>query len=59
MDSPNSPNDKPPFSALKPPPRQQAMDLSDLQGSALPVRTDRLYQIAALAAGIILLVTAF
>jgi hypothetical protein len=38
---------------------QQSIDSPALQESGLPDRTDRLYQIAALAAGIILLVTAF
>lgn len=55
MDSPNA---KSPFSVLQFPPGQQAIDATIMQESALPVRTDRLYQIAALAAGIILLATA-
>lgn len=54
-----SPNERLPFSAPVTLPRQQALDSMALQESGLPVRTDRLYQIAALAAGIILLVTAF
>lgn len=53
----DSPNERLPFSV--PVPVEQAIDSSALQGSGLPVRTDLLYQIAALAAGIILLVTAF
>lgn len=53
----DSPNEKLPFSAAVP--EQQAIDSSGLQESGLPVRADLLYQIAALAAGIILLVTAF
>jgi hypothetical protein len=35
------------------------MNFSTSEESMLPVRSDRLYQIAALAAGIILLATAF
>lgn len=55
----NSPNDRLPFSAPVILPRMQAIDASAAAESQLPVRTDRLYQIAALAAGLILLVTAF
>ncbi len=50
------------FSLPVPPPGQQAMGFSSPENpkeSMLPVRSDRLYQIAALAAGIILLATVF
>lgn len=55
----NSPNERLPFSAPVVLPEQQVTDPPVLEESVLPVRTDRLYQIAALAAGIVLLVTAF
>jgi len=55
----NSPNERLPFSVPATLPGQQATDSSVSDESLPPVRTDRLYQIAALAAGLILLVTAF
>jgi hypothetical protein len=51
----DSPNEKLPFSA----PGQRVIDPSASEDSPLLVHSDRLYQIAALAAGLILLVTAF
>lgn len=57
----DSPNDKSPFSAAEPLSAAQTLDpagLLNLPETAHPVRTDRLYQIAALAAGLILLATA-
>jgi hypothetical protein len=61
----DSPNYKSPFSATELRPGAQALDPADLPGaleadseSLRPVRTDRLYQIAALTAGLILLATA-
>lgn len=47
------------FSLPVSPPGQQGMDFSGSEESMLQVRSDRLYQIAALAAGIILLATVF
>ena len=55
----DSPNERRPFSAPVVLPGQQIIDSSGIEEPLLPVRTDRLYQIAALAAGLILLVTAF
>ncbi|GGG88213.1 hypothetical protein [Edaphobacter dinghuensis] len=55
----NSPNEILTFSAPVTLPGQQATDPPSLEESVLPVPTERLYQVAALAAGIILLVTAF
>lgn len=55
----DSPNEKLPFSAPVAPPGQQAIESIASEDSVVPVPTDRLYQIAALAAGLILLVTAF
>jgi hypothetical protein len=55
----DSPKDKSPLSVSEPPPGQQAMDSSGPEESTLPALSDRLYQIAALAAGIILLATVF
>ncbi|MDW5267343.1 MULTISPECIES: hypothetical protein [Acidobacteriaceae] len=55
----DSPNERLPFSVPVIVSGPQAIDSSALEESVLPVPTDRLYQIAALAAGIILLVTAF
>ncbi len=55
----DSPKERLPFSAPVTLSGHQAIDSPALQESGLPVRTDLLYQIAALAAGIILLVTAF
>ncbi len=49
----DSPIVESPFSA----PQPHAMDFSSPEESALPTESDRLYQIAALAAGIILLAT--
>jgi len=57
----DSPKDKSPFSATKQSSGAQTLDppgLSNLPEIAHPVRTDRLYQIAALTAGLILLATA-
>jgi len=59
----DSPNYKSPFSATELRPGAQALDAADLPGaleseSLPPIRTDRLYQIAALTAGLILLATA-
>ncbi|MEO8737174.1 MAG: hypothetical protein ABI380_11615 [Edaphobacter sp.] len=54
----DSPNRKSPFSASEPPPGP-SMDSSAPPESLQPIRTDRLYQIAALTAGIILLATVF
>lgn len=57
----DSPNDKSPFSATEQASGAQALDpagLLNLPETIHPVRTDRLYQIAALAAGLILLATA-
>ncbi|MEO6911010.1 MAG: hypothetical protein ABI158_08815 [Edaphobacter sp.] len=53
-----SPNDKSPFSATEIPSGAQALDPASLPETLQPTRTDRLYQIAALAAGLILLATA-
>lgn len=56
----NSPNERLPFSVPVVLPGQRVTDSPPVsEESVLPVRTDRLYQIAALAAGIVLLVTAF
>lgn len=55
----DSPNERLPFSAPVILPGQQAIDEYAVPESPLPVPTDRLYQIAAMAAGLILLVTAF
>ena len=55
----DSPNEILLFSVPVTLPGQQAIDSPAVQESGLPVRTDLLYQIAALTAGIILLVTAF
>jgi hypothetical protein len=49
----------PPFSLSELSPGRQVIDFSSPEDSMLPVRSDRLYQIAALAAGIILLATVF
>jgi hypothetical protein len=54
----DSPNENLPFSVPATLPGQ-AIDSPAPEESGLPVRTDLLYQIAALTAGIILLVTAF
>jgi hypothetical protein len=60
----DSPNYKSPFSATELRPGTQALapaspDSSDSESASLPpIRTDRLYQIAALTAGLILLATA-
>jgi|GEM_PF-3253934 len=57
----DSPKDKSPFSATEQCSGAQTLDppgLSNLPEIAHPVRTDRLYQIAALTAGLILLATA-
>ncbi|HZY73930.1 MAG TPA: hypothetical protein VFE22_12555 [Edaphobacter sp.] len=54
----DSPNDKSPFSATEPSPGARILDPAVLPETAHPVRTDRLYQIAALTAGLILLATA-
>lgn len=54
----DSPNDRLPFSMPETRLDQHAIDSSSQQNTVLPVRTDRLYQIAAVAAGIILLATA-
>ena len=56
----DSPNDKSPFSAAVHSPGAQTLDsasLLNLPETAHPVRTDRLYQIAALAVGLVLLAT--
>jgi hypothetical protein len=55
----DSPSERLPFSVPATLPGQQAIDSVAVQESGLPVRTDRLYQIAAVAAGLILLITAF
>lgn len=55
----DSPPYNPTFSLSELSPGQQVVDPSSLEESMLPVRSDRLYQIAALAAGIILLATVF
>lgn len=55
----DSPNEKLLFSAPVALPGQQAIESPAFEDSVLPVPTDRLYQIAALAAGLILLVTVF
>jgi hypothetical protein len=55
----NSPSERLPLSGPVALPGQQSIDLPAFEESGTPVRTDRLYIIAALAAGIILLVTAF
>lgn len=55
----DSPNDKTPLSASELP-MSPSMSLTSSVGSEesmLPVRTDRLYQIAAVTAGIIFLAT--
>lgn len=57
MDSPNE--KKLSFSPPATLPEVQAIESPASGDSVLPVPTDRLYQIAALAAGLILLVTAF
>ena len=54
----DSPNDKSPFSATEQSSGAQTLDSAGLSEIAHPVRTDRLYQIAALTAGLILLATA-
>jgi hypothetical protein len=51
--------DKQPFSVSEVSPGQEVRDSSRPEESKEPVRTDRLYQVAALAAGIILLATFF
>lgn len=51
-------NETMPFSAQSSPPISQTVDLAEAQESAWPVRTDRLYQIAAVTAGLFLLATA-
>lgn len=53
----DSPKDKSPLSMSSPPPGTESKDPSE--ESAFTVRDDRLYQIAALTAGIILLATVF
>ena len=55
----DSPKHKSPFSASEPPPGPSLMDSSAPPESLQPIGTDRLYQIAALTAGIILLATVF
>lgn len=58
----DSPNDKSPLSATVDSPGAQTLgsaSLLDLPETAHPVRTDRLYQIAALTVGLILLATVF
>lgn len=52
------PNETMPFSAQSSPPMPQMVDPAEAQESAWPVRTDRLYQIAAVTAGLFLLATA-
>lgn len=52
------PNETMPFSAQSSPPISQTVDPAEAQESAWPVRTDRLYQIAAVTAGLFLLATA-
>ncbi|HZY61811.1 MAG TPA: hypothetical protein VFE38_04730 [Edaphobacter sp.] len=53
----NCPDDNTTLSAPEPPPGMQLAGENHLENPSQPVRTDRLYQIAALAAGIILLAT--
>ena len=52
------PNDTMPFSAQPSPPMPPTIDPADPQESPWPVRTDRLYQIAAVTTGLFLLATA-
>ena len=52
------PNETMPFSAQPSPPLPQTVDPAETQESGWPVRTDRLYQIAAVTAGLFLLATA-
>ncbi|MEO8735305.1 MAG: hypothetical protein ABI380_02075 [Edaphobacter sp.] len=54
----DSPSNKNPFSATAPPPGLPTIEPAISEEFLLPIRTDRLYQIAALAAGLIFLVTA-
>lgn len=51
--------DKVPFSATEPPLGPQTIEQDGPQETLPPLRTDRLYQIAAVTAGLILLATAF
>lgn len=53
----DSPHDKTPFSVSDSPPGREPKNSPDAEETAFPVRTDRLYQIAAVAAGIIFLAT--
>jgi hypothetical protein len=55
----DSPDNKTPLSAPNPRPGLQSVDSSSPQEPSPPVRTDRLYQIAAVTAGIIFLATVF
>jgi hypothetical protein len=55
----DSPTTKVPSSAPEPPPGTQAAGSSTSREPAPIVRSDRLYQIAAVTAGLILLATAF
>jgi hypothetical protein len=52
-----SPNDKTPLSASELPTVSPSMSSVGSEESMLPIRTDRLYQIAAVTAGIIFLAT--
>jgi len=52
------PDNKPLFSAIEPLQGPNRTDCCESEGRSLPVRTDRLYQIAAVTAGLFLLATA-
>ncbi len=54
----DSPSNTMPFSATEPSPGPQRIDPDTPNESLSPIRTDRLYQIAAVTAGLILLATA-